>query len=250
MKTKHRLVGRRHWHTAGFSVLLVIVMCMSLRVWAAESDRESPVRLSPDRRASEGYIVGNGDELFFRFFYTPELNTTAVVRSDGRVTLPMIGELTVVGLSLSELANRVETALSERVRRPQVTVNVQGPVASQRVFVGGEVARPGVQPLLGPLTVVQAVMAAEGLKDTAQPKNVLVLRRAADGAQRALEVNLAAVMEGRQDAHDLALSPYDVVIVPRSGIADVGLWVDQYVRRVLPISLGFSYTINRDGVVR
>jgi len=164
--------------------------------------------------------------------------------------LPMIGELTVVGLSLSELANRVETALSERVRRPQVTVNVQGPVASQRVFVGGEVARPGGQPLLGPLTVVQAVMAAEGLKDTAQPKNVLVLRRAADGAQRALEVNLAAVMEGRQDAHDLALSPYDVVIVPRSGIADVGLWVDQYVRRVLPISLGFSYTINRDGVVR
>jgi len=54
-------------------------------------------------------------------------------------------------------------------------------------------------------------------------------------------------MAGREGAQDIVLAPYDVVLVPRSGIANMGLWVDQWVRRILPISLGFSYTINRNG---
>lgn len=195
--------------------------------------------------ASQAYRVSRGDELSFRFTWTPELNTQAVVRPDGRVALPMIGEVLAEGLSIAELASLVQSRLEGQVRRPQVVINVLGS-GSQRVFVGGEVGRPGVQPLIGPLTVLQAVMAAEGLKDSAQPAEVLLLRRGAAGQAQSLRVNLKALMAGEPDARDVELRPFDVVVVPRSGIASLGLWVDQYIRRVLPMSLGFSYVINRD----
>lgn len=196
------------------------------------------------------YRVGAGDELSFRFLYTPELSTTAVVRGDGAVTLPMLGELQAAGRTLAELSQQIETALAERVRRPQVVINVQGAIPSQRIFVGGEVGRPGVQNLAGPLTALQAVLAAEGLRDTAQPGKVTVLRQGPNGERLVMQLDLQAVMEGRDGAQDIALAPYDVVLVPRSGVANMGLWVDQWVRRILPISLGFSYTINKNGSIR
>lgn len=196
-----------------------------------------------------GYRVGISDELNFRFLYVPELNTVVTVRSDGRISLPMLGELTVDGLSLAELTERVESQMSAHLRRPQVLVNVQGGTA-RRVFVGGEVGRPGMQPLLGPLSVVQAVMVAEGLRETAAPEQAIVLRRGPAGERTVLSVNIEAVMSGKDLAQDLPLQPYDVVIVPRSGIANLGRWVDQYVRRVIPFNLGFNYTINKSGVIQ
>jgi polysaccharide export outer membrane protein len=150
---------------------------------------------------------------------------------------------------VTELTTRVEQLLASQVRRPQVIVNIQGGT-SQRVFVGGEVMRPGVQPLLGPLTVLQAVMVAEGLKDGAQPSHVIVLRRGATGERNVLSVDLSAAISGRDLAQDLPLQAFDVIVVPRSGVADLGVWVDQYIRRVIPFNLGFSYTINKNGTVQ
>jgi polysaccharide biosynthesis/export protein len=197
-----------------------------------------------DRRSV--YRITRGDELNFRFIYTPELNIQAVVRSDGHLALPIMGDLRVEGLTIQQLTDLVQRGLADQVRRPQVVINVQGS-GSQRVFVGGEVVRPGVQPLLGPLTVLQAVMAAEGLKDSAQPAEVVLLRRGPQGETQPMKVDLSRLMAGEAGAQDLPLMPYDVVLVPRSGVANVGLWMDQYVRRALPFSLGFSYTINRNG---
>lgn len=196
------------------------------------------------------YRVARGDELQLRFLYVPELNVNAVVRSDGRLSLPLVGDVLVEGLTVPELTERVQRQLAEQVRRPQVVINI-GATSSQRVFVGGEVQRPGVQPLLGPLTVLQAVMAAEGLRDSAQPAEVLVLRRGQPGAaSEVLRVDMAQLLAGRAGATDPLLMPYDVIVVPRSGIASVGLWVDQYLRRTLPFSLGFTYSLNRNATLQ
>ena len=161
----------------------------------------------------------------------------------------MAGEFQAEGLSMAELSALVERLLTPQVRRPQVAVNVQG-ATTQRVFVGGEVGRAGLQPLLGPLTALQAVMVAEGFKETGQPSRAIVLRRGPKGERQVLNVDLAAALDGSDASQDVALQPYDVVVVPRSGIANLNLWIDQYIRRVIPFSTGFSYTINRDGVVR
>ncbi|MEF7613756.1 polysaccharide biosynthesis/export family protein [Aquincola sp. MAHUQ-54] len=193
------------------------------------------------------YRIVRGDELNFRFLYTPELNTVATVRSDGRVALPLAGELEVEGLSVAELTALLAQRLESSVKRFEVSINVAG-AASQRVFVGGEVARPGVQPLLGPLTALQAVMAAEGFRETAQPREVVLMRRGERGERQMVKLDLDAALAGGDLSQDVLLQPYDVVVVPRSGIANLNLWIDQYVRRNLPISVGFSYSINRDGV--
>lgn len=192
------------------------------------------------------YRVGRGDELNFRFTYTPELNTVALVRADGRVSLPLLGDVLVEGMEVQSIARQVETALAARVKRPQVVVNLQGQAASQRVFVGGEVGLPGAQPLVGALTVLQAVMAAQGLKDTAQAGDVIVLRARPEGEPVQIKVDLAGLMSGRAGARDVPLMPQDVVLVPRSGVASLNVWVDQYLRRNLPINFGVNYTINQN----
>jgi polysaccharide biosynthesis/export protein len=196
--------------------------------------------------AADVYRAGRGDELNFRFTYVPELNTVATVRSDGQVSLPLVGDVQVQGLSMPEIASKIEAALAGKVKRPQVVVNVQGAVSSQRVFVGGEVMRPGAQGLIGPVTVMQAVVAAEGLKDTANASEVLVLRQVAGASQQVLKVRLDRLMAGDTQAQDVVLRPQDVVIVPRSGVASLNVWVDQYLRRNLPINFGVSYTINQN----
>lgn len=215
---------------------------------AAEGTSANPaLPASAVSPAPAPYRIGRGDELNLRFVYTPELNLDATVRSDGRVSLPLIGEMHVEGLSTQELAQQVQNALQARVKRPQLTVNVHGAAASQRIFVGGEVAMPGAQNLVGPLTALQAVLAAQGMKETAQGREVLVLRRQnGSNTPAVLKVDLASLMAGREGAQDLALAPQDVVLVPRSGISSLNLWVDQYLRRNLPVNFGVNYTINPD----
>jgi protein involved in polysaccharide export with SLBB domain len=252
MHSRHRLPLFRPPALTRPALLLTVVIgtwALASHAAAAAATTEAPAS-APAPAADPVYRVGRGDELSFKFLYTPELNTTATVRPDGKLTLPLLGELQVAGQTLQQLGQQVEAALAPRVRRPQVAINLQGSVTSQRVFIGGEVVRPGVQPLLGPLTVLQAVMVAEGLKDGAQAREVIVLRNDAQGERQVLRLDLKAVMAGQDGANDITLSPYDVVIVPRSGIANLGLWVDQYIRRVLPINLGFSYTVNRNGALQ
>jgi protein involved in polysaccharide export with SLBB domain len=193
------------------------------------------------------YRISRGDDLDLRFFYVPELNTRAQVRSDGRISVPLIGEMAVDGLTVGELARRVQEGLADQVKRPQVAINVMGG-STLRIFVGGEVGKPGMQPLSGPMTALQAVMVAEGVKDTAQPSLALVLRGTPQGERLALPVDLDAAMKGEKP--DVLLKPFDVVVVPRSGIADIGRWVDLYIRRTLPISFGISYNYDGTGVSR
>ena len=209
-------------------------------VWGSDAIAREPSSVPLD------YRVAIGDELNFRFQYVPELNTVVSVRSDGRLSLPLIGELSVDSLTLAELTERVEQLMLAHLRRPQVTINVQGSSA-RRIFVGGEVVQPGVQPLLGPLTVLQAVTVAQGVKDSAQLRKTIVLRRGLGGTAHVIVVDLVEIMSGQDVSQDLLLQSYDVVIVPRSGVAELGLWVDQYIKRFLPYSLGFSYTINQVG---
>ena len=232
--------------------LVVSVLAIALAWFCSQASAQTAAPAPTPPAAADAsdrvdYRISRGDELNLRFYFTPELNTAATVRSDGRISLPLIGELSVEGLTVAELSALVERLLSPQVKRAQVAINVQG-TATQRVFVGGEVAKPGMQSLAGPLTALQAVMVAEGMKDTAAPDQVLVLRRTTAGGRQVLKTDLHAVMVGDRPDGDIVLQPFDVVVVPRSGIADVGRWVDLYIRRVLPISFGFSYTIdNRKG---
>jgi polysaccharide biosynthesis/export protein len=194
------------------------------------------------RAAASEYRLQPGDELDIRFYYNPELNTSILVRPDGRISLPLANEVQAAGLTPSGLTQRLRSAYEQELRRPELTVIVRS-FNSQKVFVGGEVASPGVIQALGPLSVLQSVTQAGGFKETARLSEVLVIRRDPSSPSEpiVIPVDISSVVDGSETNQDIPLMPFDVVFVPKSPIANVNKFVDQYIRQNIPFGFGLTY---------
>lgn len=191
------------------------------------------------------YRILAGDQLDIKFYYHPELNESVTVRPDGRISLQLANELSVEGLTPNELTAQLKKIYSAEIDRPEITVMVRT-FSAQRVYVDGEVFRPGSVVLSGPLTTLQAISLAGGLKDTARVNEVVLMRRGAENRFMATMVDLTKVMDGTDPTQDVLLIPYDVVHVPKSPVANVNLWVDQYIRKNIPVPFSTGYSFSED----
>jgi protein involved in polysaccharide export with SLBB domain len=187
------------------------------------------------------YRIHAGDEIDIKFFYNPDLNERVTIRPDGRLSLQLIPEVTAAGKSTAELARQLEALYAPVLAEPRISILVRS-FPSQRIFVDGEVIRPGMFQLVNQMKLSQAIAAAGGLKETAYAKQILVLRQG-ERAPVSLNFDLSAYRKGRPLAEDPALQPEDVVFVARSKIANVNLWIDQYIRRSIPISTGMFWNV-------
>ncbi len=182
------------------------------------------------------YRIGVGDELQIKFAYNPELNEEHIpVRPDGRISVPLAKQIRAAGLTPEELENVLSQKYAAELKKPEVTVIVRG-FNAQRVFVDGEINRPGLLPLMGPLTVLQSIAQSGGFKDTARVNEVLVIRRTQPKPLVSI-LNLEKAQNNEDMGQDIYLMPNDVVYVPRSKIANVDLFVDLYIRRLIPFPL-------------
>ncbi len=200
---------------------------------ASEMSRRAEVR---------GYRLHAGDELEIRFSYTPEFNTLVVVRPDGKVNLPLVGDVAASGMSPAQFVEQAKLRYQPHLSQREISVNVRN-YGARRVFVGGQVAHPGVQSLVGQVTVLQAIMVAEGFRDDARTSEVVVIRRAEAERPMVFSLNMDDVISGHDLGQDIVLEPSDIVVVPRSRIGNINLWVDQYIRRNLPIGFNVNYSI-------
>jgi len=184
------------------------------------------------------YRIQPGDTLDIKFFYNPQLNEVSLpVRPDGRISLQLVPEMVVAGLTPQEAKQLlVEKYEATELRNVEVSVQVKT-FGGQRIYVDGEVYRANLYPLVGQMTTLQAIALAGGLKETARINEVILIRRGADNKPIVTTLNLERARNGADITQDALLMPYDIVFVPRSPIADVDLWVDQYIRRLLPFSL-------------
>jgi protein involved in polysaccharide export with SLBB domain len=192
------------------------------------------------------YRIQPGDELDIKFFYNPELNEVVTVRPDGMISLQLIDEVKVADLKPAELDNILTQKYSKELRKPVVTVIVRT-FSRQRVFVGGEVLRPGLITLAPGMDPVQAVMLAGGLRETASPASAIVIRKGADNRPVPIRFDLNSHMKGINETAEFQLQPDDVVFVPKSSIAQLNKFVDEVIRGVLMFNgwaFGFSYRIN------
>jgi protein involved in polysaccharide export with SLBB domain len=203
-----------------------------------------PAPISRDQKpySTDEYRIQIGDVLDVKFYYNPELNDSVTVRPDGRVSLQLAPEVMAAGITPNDLAGQLRERYRGELRNPQVTVIVRS-FGSQRMFVDGEVGTPGLVTLTGPLTVMQAIAEAGGMRETARVNEVLVIRRTAAKKPQVMTVNLENAINGTDLGQDIYVLPFDIVYVPRSPIANVDLWVDQYIRRLIPIPFGFGWTI-------
>ncbi len=180
------------------------------------------------------YRIAAGDELDIVLPLNPEFNVRTFVRPDGKISLELVDEITAEGLTTAELTEHLRNAYSTELRDPDISVNVVSMAA--RIYVDGHVERPGEYPWSRQLTAMQAVALAGGLRDTAQGKSLLVVRRSAGGEQRVFQLDLEELAAGTGECRDLHLAPYDTVYVPASRIADVNKWMTQYIKDNIPVS--------------
>jgi len=189
------------------------------------------------------YILHPGDALTIKFYATPDLNEQTLIRPDGRVAMPLIGEVDAAGLSVPEFQAKLKEAYHGTLKNPQINVSV-GAFDKQRVFVGGEVTHAGVLPLHDGMTALQAIHMAGGYRDTAEPTEVLVIREAKPGQPELLMVDLQTGLDEFYGVRDLPLTPHDIVMVPMSTIAKMDKFVDQWINQLIPVARSFSLNYN------
>jgi polysaccharide biosynthesis/export protein len=197
---------------------------------------------APTMVAASEYTFGVGDAVDIKLYYHPDLNEIAVVRSDGKISLQLIGDVVALGATSPSLSQHLrEQYAAAGLRDPIVTVMLRKSIG-QKVFVGGEVASPKMVSYEGRLSLAQALFEAGGLKSTAQGNNIVLLRDDMQGKPLVMVVSLEQIFEQQRD---VALHPYDVVFVPKSTIARVNEFVEQYIVKVLPFSMnaGFQYLL-------
>jgi polysaccharide export outer membrane protein len=162
---------------------------------------------------SEEFVIGTGDVLAINVWKETEVSRVVPVRSDGRISLPLVGEVQAGGRTPKQLEADIAAKLKDYVSEPEVTVIVQE-IKSQKFNVLGMVMRPGSYVLTNPTTVLDAIALAGGFRDFAKQKDVYVLRRAADGNQTRLPFNYKEVVKGRNSTQNIALQSNDTIVVP------------------------------------
>ena len=232
--------------------------------WVRQAPVTSPVR----------YRLQVGDVVDLQFRRVGELNRTLTVRPDGLVTLPWVGEVQAAGFTPLELGAEVERSYAGVLNEPRVDVLVQS-FRPSRVYVGGEVARPGEIELPGRISLLQAVVRAGDFTPDAQRDSVIVIRQRGAAEPEYVLVDFgssvmrrvgAAAEQPCSDGNPLAcpgvlplrpegfmLEPLDVVFVPKTRIAGVAQFFERYVNQIVPLwrnfGLSLTYMLTRDTIV-
>ncbi len=159
------------------------------------------------------YRIGADDVLTVNVWHEPEVSRNVPVRPDGKISLPLLGDVQAAGMTPMELQRELESLFTKYLTDPDVSVIV-AEIRSQRVNVLGQVQRPGTYALIPPMSVIDAIAGAGGLREFAKPNKMYVLRVLPNGQQERLKVEYSNVLKGKKGSKDLMLQTRDTVVVP------------------------------------
>lgn len=210
---------------------------------AADPGRAAVANPQPSDPGEGAYRLFPGDVVELRFFFNPELNDQVQIRPDGRISMPLIGEVAMAGKTIPELLQELRQAYAPHLKNPQINLQVRS-FSAQRVYVTGEVVRPGIVNMPGPLTLIAAIGEAGGIKPTGNAKSVVLVRKVQEDIPQKRKITIFAEGKPTRDA-GLLLRPFDIVMVPESKITQVDRWVDQHIKQLNPGNLvfGFEYIL-------
>ncbi len=158
------------------------------------------------------YVIGPEDVLGVLFWRETEMSGDVTVRPDGRITLPLIGDVVAAGLTPVALKSNLQAAAAKFLTDPNATIVVRE-IKSRQVFITGEVSNPGAYPLTGPRTVMQLIALAGGVNEFAD-KNAIAVIRVENGQQRRFSFKYEDVARGKSLQQNILLKPGDTVVVP------------------------------------
>jgi protein involved in polysaccharide export with SLBB domain len=182
------------------------------------------------------YRIERGDKLHLAFYRNGELDRDVQVRPDGKFSVEPVGDVGAAGLTPAELAQKLDVVFSEVLIEPSANVRVIDSPFRQ-VFVGGQVNYPGMVALKPGMTATQAIISTGWMRDDARADQIVLIRRDACGKPYGtfIQVANAAYQDADRDQQDIALLPNDILVVPRSTIGRMDLFVKQYIRDLLPV---------------
>jgi len=165
-----------------------------------------------DASAAKEYLIGVGDVLEVSVWGDEGLSKTVFVRLDGRISLPLVGDVMALDTTLVSLAEQIKKKVGKFVAEPSVTVTLQES-RSKAYYVLGQIAKPGEYPLNYPLTILQAISRAGGLSEWAKKEKIMVVRRSA-GKETIIRFNYENVLSGENLQQNIQVSPGDTIIIP------------------------------------
>jgi polysaccharide biosynthesis/export protein len=195
-------------------LLAGVVLCHAQNIAPSKANPERGSAKGPDTKLpmtrGTSYKIGVGDVLNISVWEEPQFTEQVVVRPDGMISMPLVSEVVVAGLTPESAESTLTARLEKYVHKPRVTVIVQE-IRSRMVYITGEVQRPGAYPLIDTMNVVQLVSRSGGLTDFAKKNQVYVLR-AGNGAK--VKVDYRKVLKGQLPEENVDLAPGDTVVVP------------------------------------
>lgn len=215
-----------------FSSAAILMISMACTVPAIAQDAAVKANQSGDQKASAAdnrsntdqqpkakgttandpdYVIGIEDVIAVNVWHEPEMSRAMAVRPDGKISMPLIGEVQADGKTPAQLQAELSTKLQSLIKNPDVTVIVQD-IKSQKFNILGEVQRPGMYPLTKPMTVLDALAVAGGFRDFAKPKKMYILRKGKDGTSAKIPVNYNNVIKGSDK--NVELESRDTIVVP------------------------------------
>jgi polysaccharide biosynthesis/export protein len=199
-------------------LMLAVVPAKAQEPAGSRQTAQSPVPAMPDETVKKSatvdpnYVIGAQDVLDINVWKEPDVSRTVPVRPDGKISLPLLNDVQAAGLTPAQLAAQVTDSLKKYVTNPQVTVIVTV-INSQRVYILGEVTRPGAFPLIPGMSVLQALSSAGGFTQFAKVKSIFV-RRFENGKEEKFPFNYREVIGGKKPEQDILLKAGDTIVVP------------------------------------
>lgn len=191
-------------------MILALILAAQISSASSEPSKAKGTTAGP---AAVEYTIGPDDLLAVNVWKEPEISRNVVVRPDGKISLPLVGDLRASGRTPVQLQDDIKGQLSNYLANPEVTVIVQE-ARSQKFNILGEVEHPGSYPLSRSMTVLDAIAIAGGLRDFAKKSKIYVLRVTAEGSRARLQFNYKEVIKGQSLAQNVELQPRDTVVVP------------------------------------
>ncbi len=229
-------------------VLIIWGMFIGCSTTPAPQKMGNPVQAEIAPSEPADYLLHPDDELEIKFFYNPELNEKVIVRPDGKISLQLVDEVTVAGLSPAQVDDLLTKKYAGELKKPDITIFVRS-FSGRRVYVGGEVEKPGILPLTATMTPLQAVIHAGGFTENAKPEAAILIRKGPDRKPVPISINLDDMIEGRWAEAAFLLRGDDILFVPKTAIAKANKFVYQYIERLLlfrGVSFGFAYEVHSD----
>lgn len=189
------------------------------------------------------YRIQPGDVLDIKLVLNPDLNEEVTVRPDGRISTAIVPDELAYGRTTDELTKALRHDYETDLKNPRLTVVVKS-FAPTRIYVAGEVGIPGEYVTVGPnLTLSQAIARAGGVKVSGSNSEIFIIRRGPGDVPQMFATRYGKVVYAKDPTADVRLAAFDVVYVPRTSVAEVYVFFNQYFQQFVPVSWGFSYIV-------